>query len=175
MSWRYGTGAILILALLLIAGSNLDQSSEDNPPREEPADSIPARFDEHITIENTLRNMNFCGEIFTAKQIFIDGVDVLQRIAELATTQQASETARPPAPPALCLNIIHNMPSTSVLGTLASRELPVSNVVTYTNHRGHKAYVLTVVNSGFQVDSVTGEIFYMSPIGDIPTPIGNLK
>jgi hypothetical protein len=46
------------------------------------------KIDEHLTIENTLRDVNFCGTIYRAKMVTIDGVDVLQRIAESATERK---------------------------------------------------------------------------------------
>ena len=39
--------------------------------------------DSHVSIDETLRDVNFCGKIYKVKQIKIDGVDVVQRVAEL--------------------------------------------------------------------------------------------
>lgn len=46
------------------------------------------KIDEHLTIDNTLRDVNFCGTTYRAKQVLLDGVDVVQRIAELATEKK---------------------------------------------------------------------------------------
>lgn len=43
------------------------------------------KIDEHLTINNELRDVNFCGKTYKVKQVMIDGVDVVQRVAELAT------------------------------------------------------------------------------------------
>jgi hypothetical protein len=43
------------------------------------------KIDEHLTIDNTFRDVNFCGTTYRVKQVFIDGVDVVQRIAKLVT------------------------------------------------------------------------------------------
>ena len=58
------------------------------PPEPVQATTTQAgQIDEHLFIDNTLKDVNFCGKIYQAKQIFIDGVDVVQRIAELATKE----------------------------------------------------------------------------------------
>jgi hypothetical protein len=43
------------------------------------------QIDEHLFVDNTLRDVNFCGNIYKVKQVMIDGVDVVQRVAEIAT------------------------------------------------------------------------------------------
>ncbi len=42
------------------------------------------KIDEHLTIDNALRDVNFCGKTYKVKQVLVDGVDVVQRIAEIA-------------------------------------------------------------------------------------------
>jgi len=49
-------------------------------------------IDEHLTINNELRDVNFCGKIYKVKQVLIDGVDVVQRVAELATNNLIPST-----------------------------------------------------------------------------------
>lgn len=50
-----------------------------------PAPISVAQNDGHLTIDETLRDVNFCGKIYKVKQIKIDGIDVVQRVAELVT------------------------------------------------------------------------------------------
>ncbi len=52
------------------------------------------KIDEHLTINNTLRDVNFCGKIYKVKQIIIDGVDVVQRIAELVRNRSLSQNTK---------------------------------------------------------------------------------
>lgn len=64
--------------------------SPDGAPRvfqkdeEKPKEQPSGKIDEHLTIDNTLRDVNFCGKIYKVKQVIIDGVDVVQRIATFA-------------------------------------------------------------------------------------------
>jgi hypothetical protein len=46
--------------------------------------------DEHLTIDNTLRDIDFCGTTYQVKQIFIDEVDVLQRMSDLLKNSKLS-------------------------------------------------------------------------------------
>lgn len=56
------------------------------PPKEESSATTTqsGKIDEHLKIDNTLRDVNFCGKMYKVKQVMIDGVDVVQRIAEIA-------------------------------------------------------------------------------------------
>lgn len=44
------------------------------------------KIDEHLTIDNTSRALIFCGVPYQTKQVFIDGVDVIQRVASLVSS-----------------------------------------------------------------------------------------
>lgn len=59
-----------------------DQKPVDNPVVATTTQS--GKIDEHLTINNELRDVNFCGKMYKVKQVMIDGVDVVQRIAEIA-------------------------------------------------------------------------------------------
>lgn len=52
------------------------------------------KIDEHLTINNTLRDVDFCGKTYRVKQVIIDGVDVVQRIAELVRDQSFSQNTK---------------------------------------------------------------------------------
>ena len=75
--------------LFLQSGPAADLSPGTPPPitkDEETTSPQPSgKIDEHLTIDNTLRDVNFCGKTYKVKQVFIGGVDVVQRVAELAT------------------------------------------------------------------------------------------
>lgn len=48
------------------------------------------QIDEHLFIDNTLKDVNFCGKTYHVKQVKIDGVDVVQRIARLINSSGSS-------------------------------------------------------------------------------------
>ena len=66
------------------------------PPKEENlvTNVQSGKIDEHLTIDNTLRDVNFCGKVYQVKQVFIDGVDVVQRIADLVRSNDISSTSK---------------------------------------------------------------------------------
>jgi len=49
----------------------------------------PEKIDAHLVIDNTLRNVSFCGTSYQVKRITIDGVDVIQRFAEIVSHKAA--------------------------------------------------------------------------------------
>ncbi len=52
------------------------------------------KMDEHITIHSTLRDVNFCGKIYKVQQVLIDGLDVVQRVAEMVKNQASSQNLK---------------------------------------------------------------------------------
>lgn len=129
------------------------------------------KIDEHLTINNSPRDINFCGNTYRVKQVFIDGVDVAQRIAELATTKQIVEKGSGrELSEAVCWNVIHNVPAENMNDHAIRGELDITTE-SYINHVGHKTYVVTIANSGFEIDVATHAIYIRSAIGDAPTPI----
>jgi len=91
---------IIVLALVAILGgmfaylsSNKTETTPivpnpivvQNTPTTTPVvDTGIEKIDEHLTINNELRDVNFCGKTYKVKQVLIDGADVVQRVAELA-------------------------------------------------------------------------------------------
>jgi hypothetical protein len=59
----------------------VEQKPADNPVVATTTQT--GKIDEHLTINNELRDVNFCGKTYKVKQVMIDGVDVVQRIAEI--------------------------------------------------------------------------------------------
>jgi len=53
-----------------------------------PIVSSQIRVDEHLAIDETLRDVSFCGSTYRAKQVLIDGIDVVRRIADFATERK---------------------------------------------------------------------------------------
>ena len=118
------------------------------PPKEESAATTTqsGKIDEHLTIDNTLRDVNFCGKISRVKQVVIDGVDVVQRIAELITKSQIEHEKD------VC--------------TRVGNEIGVSEVMNNPNLGNGVYEVMLVFPTGnfqhigdFQIDTNTGNIF----------------
>jgi len=65
-----------------------------SPPPQDMVTTTPSQVatttqtDPHLSIDGALRDVNFCDHIYKVKQIKIDGVDVVQRIAELVNSDQ---------------------------------------------------------------------------------------
>lgn len=72
--------------------SDTETSTTTSPPYVAPPEvekpwgdtTQTGKIDEHLTINNTLRDVNFCGNTYKVKQVLVDEVDVVQRIAEIA-------------------------------------------------------------------------------------------
>jgi hypothetical protein len=47
----------------------------------------------HLSFSDTLEDVEFCGVTYRAPVVLIDGVDVIQKISQLATENQAVDTA----------------------------------------------------------------------------------
>jgi len=43
-----------------------------------------SKIDEHLTINDTLRDIDFCGTTYQIETVFIDGVDIIKKIADLS-------------------------------------------------------------------------------------------
>ena len=138
------------------------------------------QIDEHLFVDNALREVNFCGKTYLVKQIILDGVDVVQRIGYLATNNmftdsRSSETAR-----IICSNIenaLSTTPTKRVNGRLPvpfEIDVPkVSSSLDYVDN--HKKYRLAI-NPSFEIDVLTGSVYYVDGYtGENIGPIGNLK
>jgi hypothetical protein len=103
------TGIIIFIILALGLGAFWVYSSKPKqvgnalPPivEQKPADNPvvatttqSGKIDEHLTINNELRDVNFCGKTYKVKQVLIDGVDMVQRVAELATKNLVPENLK---------------------------------------------------------------------------------
>lgn len=63
------------------------------------------KIDEYLTINNTLRYVNFCDKTYKVKQVFIDEMDVVQRIAEIITEMNGESNEKKQFAVAICENI----------------------------------------------------------------------
>jgi hypothetical protein len=81
-------GAVLLLATIgVVYGYSMNRNTAGNITSSSATATPqpPQKIDAHLSVNKTLRDVNFCGDTYTARQVMIDGVDVVQRIAELAT------------------------------------------------------------------------------------------
>lgn len=88
--WRIPQQHELTVLQIPTVGTTTDRSNITplgtpyvRPPEEKSSATTTqaGKIDEHLTIDNTLREVIFCGVSYQTKQVFIDGVDVIQRIA----------------------------------------------------------------------------------------------
>lgn len=63
----------------------LQQSEIKNQLQPAISYDLSFKVGDHIVVDNNLREVNFCGTKHKVKQLMVDGVDVVQRIAQLAT------------------------------------------------------------------------------------------
>jgi hypothetical protein len=135
--------------------------------------AIPSgKIDELLTVVNTLRDVNFCGTIYRAKIVIIDGVDVIHRIAELATSGLIiKKNSGQNISKSVCLNIAQNV-AVGEGTAIPSKEIKVSiEQKNYISDLGHTSYVVFLGAPGFQIDATTGDMYILSPIGDAPSLI----
>lgn len=122
-----------------------------------PDTSPSGKIDEHLTINNELRDVNFCGKTYKVKQVMIDGVDVVQRVAEIVTKSQLDYGKE------VCNTA--NALRTSGWLKLDENEIGVSEVVIADLE--NKPYQVSLVSptgnfqhiGDFQIDATTGDIF----------------
>jgi hypothetical protein len=111
------------------------------------------------------------------KQVLIDGVDVVQRVAELATKNliieryQGHEGAK-----AICNNIKNTIFLDTTDTRVDATEIEVGSVVPFSNQLGHKAYGVSISVMWFGFDIETDDIYTASGFdGSVIGPIGTLK
>ncbi len=104
---------LIIGAILLIVGFLFFMSKEPNSVQPNP-------IDDRLVVNDTLKEVNLCGEIYKVKQVFIDEVDVVQRIAEIITEMRVESQEKEQ----LALAICENMKSGITTGN--SNELEIS-------------------------------------------------
>ena len=127
------------------------------------------KIDAHLIVDNTYRNVDLCGALYRGKQVVIDGVDVLQRIAELGRAEVAP---RKDIGTKICDGIKP--------GPYGGRkEIEISEVVSFPGSDVGLpgiVYRFMISDWHFAVVVETGEIYGMSGYdGSLLGPIGKLK
>jgi hypothetical protein len=59
----------------------------------------------HLFVDDTLKDVSLCGKIYKTKQIFIDGIDVIPRIAEIIKEMEQGSEEQAKIAKATCGNI----------------------------------------------------------------------
>lgn len=132
------------------------------------------KIDDHLTVNNTLKEVRFCEKKYKSRQIFIDGIDVVQRIAELASNNNEPPNKENPS---LGRGICNSMPSNIeyTKGILKTSDTQAF-VSTDPKLLPGVAYLLYVGTSGFDINLSTGEIYPISGFdGSLLGPVGKLK
>ena len=136
------------------------------------------QIDEHLFIDDTLKNVEFCGKNSRVKQIVINGVDVIQRIAELLRSDQFMENGKVKqgAAAEFCKPFIGIVADNK---QASSSEIITSNIQTWSNSaNGHMMYSFSLSSSltfQFAVDASSGDIFGINGYsGDLYGPVGKL-
>ena len=134
------------------------------------------KIDEHLTIDNTFRNVSFCGDkVLKSRQIFIDGVDVVQRIAYLASNELTEKNFDGST---FGQGICNSMPGNVIYtkGILETRDVVTfdgmddgSTVIT------GKTYIVFLSAMQFAINPSTNAIFSVGGYAGRLTKIGNLK
>jgi hypothetical protein len=133
-----------------------------------PEFDMSGKIDEHLTINNERRDVNFCGKTYAAPQVIFDGVDVVQRIAALANKNVIYIHKNPlETGAAICsgLAAYYYEPTTLRIW---------KDITTYVDDNDHLMYIVCLTQECFDIDSVTHEIF-ISAIGDGSALIGKLQ
>lgn len=186
--WKTASSQLNILRIPIrsttTSGSNLTPlGTPYTQPQEEKRTATTTqsgRIDEYLTIDNTLRDVNFCGTRQIARQIFINGVDVVQRIAELATEIKIINLdSKYSLSKEICTAFSNTRLSKEDLGDLVTGQptgMSIPEVTNWTNTDGHKMYSILLPSWFFSIDSTTNDIYLINGYdGSLMGPIGVLK
>lgn len=121
------------------------------------------KFDEHLTIDNTLVEVRFCDKIYKTRQIFIDGVDMVQRIAQLASNDQMGKLP-------ICNSIPNPIYTKGILETADVKSFKGSDL-----GLSGTTYLVFLASYRFDINPATGNMYWISAYdGSIGEPIGTL-
>ena len=134
-------------------------------------------IDDRLTVNNTLKNISFCGKLSRTRQVIINGVDVGQRIAELASKDQMGYVPGGDSPQgesfgrAICNTLPLNVPE--MKGVLEMRD--VITPQTNTSQTPSNNYTVIVGTYAFVIDPITNEIFNVGAYDGTLFLVGKLK
>lgn len=106
--------------------------------------------DEHLKIDNTLASVEFCGQTYQARQVFLDDVNVVERIGEITNKKYTSHIDKEQKnAEGICNNLVTN--------TKGEDELFIKVSTTTSD----KIYHLDIELMPFSINFNTGNIYEM--------------
>ncbi|HEY4483218.1 MAG TPA: hypothetical protein VI953_03540 [Candidatus Paceibacterota bacterium] len=161
--------AVLATAAFLMYRSTPVVLSPTSSPETEASTTpeLSGQIDEHLFVDNTPIEVNFCGNEYLVKQIIIEGVDVVQRIAYLATNRLFTEYGQDNDDYGLCAYIGQNF--------VVRSEIQASLIEILRSKTDSKIYDVGIVNHSFKIDVTNGGIYYGNGVNSLVGPIGYLK
>lgn len=131
------------------------------------------KVDTHASVNTTLEDLTICGHAYKTRQIVIDGVDVVQRVAALLPKTDKVSTATPMT--GYC-STFSQPASMNQDYDYRITELMVSDVRPYTED-GQARYRLTIGGMDFEIDTPSDDVYMVDYYsGGVMTPkLGNLK
>lgn len=129
------------------------------------------KIDANLTIDNTLKGISFCGTIFKTRQVIINGVDVAQRIAQLASSDQMGKD---PGGVSIGRGVCNSMPHNTDY-TKGILEIPDVELTSASQQTQSSQYTVTLYAMRFLIDSATNEIFNIGAYDGTLVSLGKLK
>lgn len=131
------------------------------------------KIDARLSVDNTLKGVSFCGTTFKTRQVIINGIDVGQRIAWLASNDQMGKLPDGGSlGQGVCNSMPHYFPVTK--GILEMRD--VTTFKSDDIRAPGDNYGVNIGTMTFVVNSATGEIFNVDAYdGSTLTSVGKLK
>lgn len=133
------------------------------------------KVDQHVTVDPTLKDVTICGAHFKARQVVIDGVDVVQYLAKTLPQTHDTTRASESIQASICNTLGTSNPSRDTYGDYKVAELPVLDVTKQIDSQGHQGYFFAISALRFEVDATNGDIYHMGAYDGTPQLIGNIK
>jgi hypothetical protein len=140
------------------------------------------RTDEHLAVNSVFQDVELCGKTYRTEQIFIDGTDVIPRIAEIVTKDEVPELIKQIPFPAteykkgtiaknICDNINNNNNSDQISVTASKSKDPGDNI----GLKNETIYLVSIYPESFSISIPSYNIYNNASGGSLIGPIGNLK
>ena len=141
---------------------------------EEPPLLDTALNDEHLTIDNTLVPVQFCGQTYQARQVLIDGVNVVERIGEIMLEADKNDPESNWCPKEYEESVVYdvNYLEFNIYNFLVENSSFSPEKIGY----GQKIYGISIKGSSFDILPSINEIYGVSGFDGSPFgPVGKLK
>src|SRR3989344_967763 len=130
--------------------------------------SQSGKIDSHLTVDNTLIEVTFCGKIYRTRQIFIDGVDVVRRLAALVNDGALPKDEHGRV--GLCQSLPGEIHLRGIIGTEDVRAFDGSDA-----GMPGTTYLVVIAANAFDINPQTGNIYQIGGYdGSLSGPIGTL-